>query len=174
MNTNVKQMVTGAFLLVLGIILPFFTMQIPEIGNMLLPMHLPVILCGFLLNWKYGLLIGFLTPMLRSLLFGMPPMFPTAFAMSFELATYGISIALLHQYQKHSIKEIYITLISSMFIGRIVWGLVMMTIMNVSQGTFSFAIFFTSAFLNAVPGILLQLFLVPILIQSLKKIGFTS
>ena len=84
-----KKIVLGAFFIALGLLLPFITGQIPQIGSALLPMHIPVILCGLLLGWKYGLACGFVTPLLRSALFGMPVMFPMAIAMSFELAGYG-------------------------------------------------------------------------------------
>jgi thiamine transporter ThiT len=73
----------------LGLILPFFTGQIPKVGSMMLPMHIPVLLCGLICGWKYGLMAGAVLPLLRSALFGMPPLFPTAAAMAFELAAYG-------------------------------------------------------------------------------------
>lgn len=167
---NTKDLMTASLLLALGIILPTFTMQIPNFGSMLLPMHFPVLLCGFLLGWRYSCLVGFLTPLLRSVLFGMPPMFPTAIAMAFELAAYGISVALLYNYLKHSISNIYISLIGGMMIGRIIWGIVMMLLMNVTQGSFTFSIFVAGAFLNAIPGILLQLFLIPPIVISIQKV----
>ena len=76
-------------LLALGLILPLVTGNIPRVGNMLLPMHLPVFLGGLLLGWQYGLILGAVLPLMRSLLFGMPPLYPVALAMTFELATYG-------------------------------------------------------------------------------------
>ena len=86
----VKKISLSAMFFALGLILPFFTGQIPQIGSMLLPMHIPVFLCGFICGWKYGGVIGFLLPLMRYALFGMPPIYPTGIAMSFELATYGI------------------------------------------------------------------------------------
>lgn len=73
---KVTKMVVASLLLAIGIILPFLTMQIPEIGNMLLPMHLPVFISGFLLGPGYGMLVGFILPLIRSLLFGVPAFFP--------------------------------------------------------------------------------------------------
>ena len=89
MSTKTKRLVISALLLAAGLVLPFLTGGIPNFGRMLLPMHLPVLLCGFVCGWKWGLLVGFVTPLLRSVLFGMPPMVPTALAMAFELAAYG-------------------------------------------------------------------------------------
>ena len=76
--------------LALGYVLPFFTGQIPAVGKMLLPMHIPVLLCGFVCGWQYGLMVGFIVPLFRSVLAGMPVMMPTAVGMAFELATYGV------------------------------------------------------------------------------------
>ena len=84
-----KKLVLASLFLAIGLILPFFTGQIPAIGNMLLPMHIPVLICGFVCGWKYGFLVGGIMPILRSFLFGMPVIFPNAIAMAVELATYG-------------------------------------------------------------------------------------
>ena len=88
-NNRVKQLVLSALFLALALVLPFLTGQIPEVGKMLCPMHLPVLLCGFFCSWPWGLAIGLIAPVLRSFMFGMPPLFPAAVCMSVELATYG-------------------------------------------------------------------------------------
>ena len=95
MKQNTKNLVLAAMFLAIGLVLPFFTGQIPQIGSMLLPMHLPVLLCGLLCGWQYGAVVGLVLPMLRYVLFGMPPLL-TAVAMSFELLTYGLVIGLLY------------------------------------------------------------------------------
>ena len=87
---------SGMFL-ALAYVLPFLTGQIPEIGSMLCPMHIPVLLCGFVCGAPYGLVVGFIAPMLRSLTLGMPPLFSTATAMAFELAVYGLVAGLLYK-----------------------------------------------------------------------------
>ena len=81
-------------MLALALVLPFLTGQLPQIGNMLCPMHLPVLLCGFLLGWPWGLAVGVTAPLLRSALFGMPPLYPVALAMCLELGCYGLVIGL--------------------------------------------------------------------------------
>lgn len=167
-KTSIQQIVIASVLLALGLFLPFFTMQIPDIGNKLLPMHLPILLCGFVLNWKYGLFLGFLTPILRSLIFSMPVLYPTAFAMAFELATYGFITALCYRLFPKKLSSIYGSLIIGMLAGRIVWGLVMMAIMSISQEMFTISIFYTSAVLNAIPGIILQLLIIPLLVKALQ------
>jgi thiamine transporter ThiT len=91
-----KKMVLSALFIALGLVLPFFTGQIPQIGSRLLPMHIPILLCGFVCGAPFGLAAGFITPLLRSLIFGMPPMMPTAVAMAFELAAYGLFVIALN------------------------------------------------------------------------------
>jgi len=167
---STKHLVLTALFLALGIVLPFLTGQIPEIGSMLLPMHLPVLLCGFVCGWPYGLAVGFITPLLRSLLFGMPPMFPKAVAMAFELAAYGALAGLFYRLLplKNTLR-IYLSLIGSMLGGRIVYGLVCIPLMGLARVPYSFAIFFTSAFTEALPGIVVQLLLIPALLLALQK-----
>ena len=159
----------------LGIVLPFLTGQIPEIGSMLCPMHIPVLICGFICGWKYGLIVGFATPLLRSAIFQMPPMYPTAIAMSFELGAYGLIAGILYNIIQNKCKSLilgnYITLIIAMLLGRIVWGIAYF-VMALLDGTlvFTFEIFITAAFVSAWPGIVLQLLLIPFLITALDKV----
>ena len=94
-KTSTLNLVLGALFMALAIIMPFITGQIPEVGSMLLPMHLPVLICGFVCGWKYGLAVGFVVPLLRSVMFGMPPLMPTGVCMACELAAYGACTGLL-------------------------------------------------------------------------------
>ena len=92
-NSYIKKITLSAMFLAIGLVLPFLTGQIPEIGSMLLPMHIPVLLCGLICGWQYGGAVGLIVPLLRNLLFGMPPM-PGAVSMAFDLAAYGLIIGL--------------------------------------------------------------------------------
>lgn len=169
-NKKILNLVLAAMFLALGIVLPLFTGQIKQIGNMLLPMHIPVMLCGLICGWQYGAVVGCITPLLRSALFSMPVMFPNAFAMAFELATYGLVIGLLFSHSKQkSIKSIYISLLAAMVSGRIVWGIVEMLILGLGEGGFTLTMFVTSSFLNAIPGIILQIILIPVIMLALSK-----
>lgn len=164
-----KNLVNAALCLALCMVLPFLTGQIPQIGSALSPMHIPVLLCGFICGWPYGLVVGFLAPLLRFMLFGMPPIFPTGIAMAFELASYGVVTGLLYKKLPKTIPNIYISLIVSMLAGRVVWGIVMSIIAGVSQVQFSLQLFLAGAFLNAVPGIICHLILIPVIVVSLQK-----
>ena len=124
MNKTLKNTVISALFIAIGFILPFFTGQIKEIGNMLLPMHLPVLLCGLVCGYKYGLAVGVILPISRSLIWGMPIIYPTAVAMAFELATYGVVIGILFAIsKKQNLFAIYRSLIAAMIAGRVVWGI---------------------------------------------------
>lgn len=165
-----KKLVYSAMCLALCLVLPFLTGQIPEIGSMLLPMHIPVLLCGFLCGAGWGAAVGFTAPLLRHLLFSMPPM-PGCISMAFELATYGLVVGLLHKKLGKSVKGIYMSLICAMVAGRLVWGAAQMAIMGLSGGSFPFSAFAAGAFTSAIPGIVLQLVLIPVLVRALDKAG---
>lgn len=169
---GMKRFVLAAMFLTLGLVLPFFTGQIPQIGKLLLPMHIPVLQCGLICGWRYGLIIGFTTPLLRSLLFGMPILFPTAFAMAFELMTYGFCIGILYE-KSHwkCIKSLYRCMFVTMFVGRVVYGLVEVILLGVGLGQFTVKAYVMTAFVYAIPGIIVQLLLVPMIMLALNRTG---
>ena len=168
----VRTLVTAAMLMALGFVLPFFTGQIPQIGSMLCPMHLPVLLCGLLCGWRYGLAVGFLLPLLRSALLTMPPMFPTAVAMAFELAAYGFLAGFLYARSRwQCVVALYRCLIISMIGGRIVWAVVRVFLSGVSGQAFTWQMFLSGAFLTAIPGIVLQLVFIPAVMVALDRTG---
>ncbi|MBE6999286.1 MAG: ECF transporter S component [Clostridia bacterium] len=166
---TVKRLVYSALLLALALVLPFLTGQIPQIGSALSPMHIPVLLCGFVCGAPWGMAVGLIAPIMRSLLFQMPPMWPTAFAMAFELAAYGFATGLLYKLLPKKNIMIYVNLVTSMLIGRVVWGLVRFLIAGLGGSEFSIALFVAGAFTQAIPGIILHIVLIPILVMALKK-----
>jgi thiamine transporter ThiT len=166
---STRKLVFAALFLALGLVLPFLTAQIPQIGSMLLPMHLPVLLCGFVCGWPYGLLVGAVTPLLRSMLFSMPPLYPTAVAMAFELAAYGLLAGLFYKLLPKKPVYVYVSLILAMLGGRVVWGLVQMILMGLVAQPFTWQIFMAGAFGNALPGILVQLVLIPVIVLALRS-----
>ena len=168
-HSELLKMTLAALFLALAYVLPFLTGQIPEIGSMLLPLHIPVLLCGFICGWPWGLAVGFIAPLLRSFMLGMPPLFPTAVCMAFELAVYGAVCGFVYRILPHKKSSVYAALIIAMLSGRAVWGVAMVVCMGISGGAFSFAMFVAGAFTNAVPGIIVQLVLVPLLVIVLEK-----
>ena len=167
----VRSLVLSALFLALGLVLPFFTGQIPQIGSMLLPMHIPVFLCGLICGWQYGLAVGFIAPMLRMVLFGMPPLL-TAVAMAFELAAYGAIAGFLYNRSRwQCVVALYRSLLIAMVGGRIVWAAVRVVMTGVAGEPFTWQIFLSGALLNAIPGIILQLVFIPALMVALDRTG---
>jgi len=166
---EIRYMILASFFIALGIVLPFITGNIAILGSRFLPMHIPVLFAGIILGWKYGLLVGMITPLLRAVTIGMPPLFPVALVMAFELGTYGFLIGLVYKLLPKKIIYVFLSLILSMIGGRIVWGLAAFIIYPLAGFNFNFQIFLAGAFVNAVPGIILQLILIPTLFIGLKK-----
>ncbi|MBE6731894.1 MAG: ECF transporter S component [Ruminococcaceae bacterium] len=168
MNKLIIKLTYSALCLALGLTLPFLTGQIPEIGAMLCPMHFPVLLCGLLCGWQYGMAVGFVTPLLRSVIFGMPPMM-TAIPMAFELLTYGLLAGLFYKLFENKLIGTYASLISAMVGGRIVWGIAQLIMMGLQGSDFPFSAFIAGSVLNAVPGIIAQIVLIPIIVFALER-----
>ena len=167
--SKTKKLTVTAMLLALGLALPFLTGQIPQIGQMLCPMHIPVFLCGLICGWPWGLGLGFLLPPLRSLLFGMPVLFPNGIAMAFELAAYGFVAGFLYFRKGYfCLRSCYTALIAAMVAGRIVWGLARWVLLGFGAA-FSWKLFVAGALLNAIPGILLHLVLIPAVMVALGR-----
>ncbi len=173
MKTNkLTKMILAGLFIAIGFLLPFLTGQIPQIGSMLSPMHIPVLLCGFVCGPFWGALVGAITPLLRSLILGMPPLFPVATAMAFELTAYGFLAGLLYTILPKKPINVYVSLILAMLIGRVVWGLAMAILMGLSGGSFGFQAFLAGAFINAWPGILLHLIIIPPIVLALERAKF--
>ena len=166
--TLLRHLVYAAVCLALCMLLPFLTGQIPQIGSALSPMHIPVLLAGFLCDPWWAMAVGFVAPMLRHVWLGMPPLI-TAIAMSFELAAYGLFSGLLYRLLPKKTVNIYVSLIGAMILGRIVWGITMVVISGVSGSAFTWSAFIAGALLNAVPGIILHIVLIPILVMALMR-----
>lgn len=171
-QSPVQTLAAAAMMLALGLVLPFFTGQIPQVGGMLCPMHLPVLLCGLLCGWKYGLAVGFVLPPLRFVLFGAPPLFPTGIAMAFELAAYGFLAGFLYARSRwQCVVALYRCLIAAMLGGRIVWAVARIILSGVSGQAFTWQMFLSGAFLTAIPGIVLQLVFIPVVMVALDRTG---
>lgn len=175
MKTSVKNLALSAMFLALGLVLPLLTGQLPQMGSMFLPMHLPVLICGLLCGWEYGAAVGLVLPLLRSVLFGMPPIFPTAVAMTFELAAYGAFAGLLYRKLANTTVNLYVSLLLAMLLGRLVWGVASFLLYSLFlTDTFTFPMFLAGAFLNAWPGIVIQIVCIPLLMLALQRMKLVS
>ena len=169
MRKTVKNLVYSAVCLALCMVLPFLTGQIRSIGNALCPIHIPVLLAGFICGPWWAMSIGTAAPLLRFVLFGMPAIFPMGIAMCFELATYGLVCGLLYQKLPKKVPCIYISLITAMVLGRVVWGIMRALLSGVAQSPFTWAAFFAGAFTTAIPGIITHIVLIPLIVMALRR-----
>lgn len=171
-RTHLVHLTTSAMFLALCLVLPFLTGQIPEIGQMLCPMHFPVFLCAFFCGPYYAAAVGAMAPLFRFLLFGMPPLMPTGLAMCFELFTYGLVAGLLYRLltrlRLSRYLAVYATLVPAMLAGRVIWGAVRVVFYGVGHTAFGWAAFTAGAFTTAFPGIIAQLVLIPLLVFALE------
>ena len=172
-SRQIRKMTYAALYLGIALVLPFITGQIPEIGKMLCPMHIPVLLCGFLCGWPWGLAVGFIAPLLRSVLFGMPALFPSAVAMAFELAAYGAVSGWLYHILPRMKGKVYIVLVIAMVAGRLVWGGAQMILSGLIHSEFTPTLFLAGAVTNAIPGIILHLALIPIVVMAMERAGLS-
>lgn len=173
-NRSTRKLAFAGLFIALGIVLPFMTGKIGPLGRAFLPMHIPVLITGFVIGAPYGMAVGFITPLLNSLLTGMPPLYPSAITMSLELATYGLVTGLLYKYFPKKDIYIYPALIIAMLAGRIVWGITSVILLGIEGGSFTWQAFIAGGFVNALPGIVIQIVIIPIIITTLKRAGYMS
>lgn len=174
-KSHTKKLTLSAMFLAIGFALPMLTGQIPVIGKALLPMHIPIFLCAMVCGWKYALAIGIILPLTRSLIFSVPLLYPTAIAVAFEMATYGLVTGLLFSFkQKRTIGHIYIAMLPAMFAGRIVRCVAEIILLGFSNNAFVFKTFLTGTLLNAIPGIIIQLTLIPAVMLALMRVSLAK
>lgn len=175
MKDQIRKITLSAMFIAIGIVLPFLTGQIPQVGKMLLPMHIPVFLCGLICGWQYGGVVGFVLPLMRSMMFGAPVIFPMATSMALELMTYGLVAGLLYGLSRHQcIIALYRSLIIAMLAGRAVWGAAQIVFLNMQGNPFTWDAFMAGAFLTAFPGIIVQLLLIPAIMLALHRTGLVK
>ena len=164
-----RKLIYSAVCIALAMVLPFLTGQIPEIGKSLQPMHIAALLAGFLCGWQYGAVVGLMSPLMRSFIFSAPKLYPDAIVMTFELAAYGLLAGLLYKLLPKKTGYIYVSLIGAMLGGRLVWGITKYIVLGVKGTAFPMSAFIAGGFVNALPGIILQIVLVPVIVMVLKK-----
>ena len=168
-NNRLSNLVLSAMFLALALVLPLLTGQVQQLGNALCLIHIPVLLCGYFCGPWYAMTVGFAAPLLRFVIFGMPPLIPRGIAMSFELAAYGLISGLLYRLLPKKKSSIYLSLLGAMLAGRLVWGAVRTIFYGLGKSEFGWAAFIAGAFTTAIPGIILQLVLIPLLVMALEK-----
>ncbi len=167
--THTKKLVITALCIAIGIVLPTMLHGIPNAGSIFLPLHFTVLICGLTCGAVYGGISGVLTTLLSHMMTGMPPAFILP-SMICELATYGIIAGFMYDFIKVRNKntKIVVSLVSAMLLGRIVYGLLNAILFQV--GTYNLNIWMTSMFITALPGIIVQLLLIPFVVRAIEKI----
>lgn len=162
---STRELTKSGLILALSIIIPSIFHMAGINGAIFLPMHIPVMVGAFFLSLPYAIVVGLLAPLLSSLLVGMPPLYPIAVIMIFELAVYAGVISLL----KDKV-NVYVNLILSMFIGRIAAGATLFVLLNVFALKFApVTVYIKGAITTGLPGIIVQIILIPIIIKVLRK-----
>lgn len=161
-----KRLVIAGLFLAIGVLIPSIFHTVGIAGTVFLPMHIPVLLGGFLLPPHLALILGMVTPLLNSMVTGMPQLFPIGLIMIFELGFYGFIASIL--YRKLRMPSI-LSLIFSMFVGRIVAGLIVFILATFFQVQMDPILYIIGGASTGLPGIIIQLVLVPTLIHSIVK-----
>ena len=165
--TPVKKLVFTAVCAALCLVLPMAFHTVPNAGTIFLPMHIPVLLCGLICGWPYGGVCGLIGPLISSLVTGMPPaaMLPS---MMVECCAYGFTAGLLMKYvhTKRAVADLYISLVSAMVVGRAVAGFAKAWIFTPGISPFAWV---TTSLVTGIPGIVIQLLLMPMIVLALTK-----
>lgn len=166
--TNTKKAIICAIMIAMCVVLPMAFHAIPNAGSIYLPMHIPVLLCGLVTCWPYGLLCGIAGPVMSHLITAMPGIgyLPQ---MVIELAAYGFISGLLMNFLpvKNETAKVYTSLIGAMLLGRVVSGISKALIF--AKGSYSITLWVTSLFVTGLPGIIIQIIFIPVIYFALKK-----
>lgn len=169
---SLLRLTATAVCLALAMLLPFFTGQLRELGQALSPMHLPVLLCGLLCGWPWGLLCGVVAPLFRSLCFGMPLLFPHAIGMAAELGGYGFLSGFLYRRLPKRLPFLYLSLLGGMIFGRVTgaaFKLILLTAGLIEE--YSLALFVSGYLVGTLPGMAVQLLFIPPIVTALRRAG---
>ena len=181
-NRTLAALTMSGALLAIGLVLPFVTGQIPAVATIISPLHIPALIGGFVLGPVWGMVLGAILPLVRSVLFGLPA-FPTAaLPMVFELAAYGLFCGLLDPlfrriFGTKRLPALITAQLAAMLLGRIVGGAAKALLLTFgiigAKAPFTLAVFFTSYFISTAPGALIHLVLVPAVVTALEKAGLS-
>ena len=173
-NSALYKMVVTALLLAIGLALPFLLGQVEVLGQAISPLHIPALLCGLTCGWGWGLTLGAVLPILRSLLFGMPPMV-AAIPMAFELAAYGALTGLIYPLllklfkNRSHLPAMVISMLAAMILGRIAGGAAKACIMGFQGNSYTFSTFIAAYFTGTAVGAVIHLIIVPAVALALEK-----
>ena len=173
-NDSLYRLLITAIMLALGMVLPFLTGQIPTIGQLISPLHIPAFICGLTCGWVWGAALGFLLPVARGLIFGMPPFPAVGLPMAFEMLFYGLLTGLLYPrlrkaFEGKAIVAILIAMVIAMIAGRCAGGITRAVMMGMQGQGYAFSAFFASYFTGTAVGAVIHLIVCPLIVLALEK-----
>lgn len=167
---SVKNVIRAGLFMAMGFVLPLLTGQLPVVGQMLLPMHIPVFFCAFFCGPLYALGVGCALPLLRSLIFGVPVLYPVAIAVALEMAIYGGVTGFVYaRIKKNTLRAVYCCMLPAMLLGRVGRCLLQAVLVGLQGNAFVMKTFITGVLLHSLPGIALQLLIVPTVTVSVWR-----
>ncbi|MBQ2927323.1 MAG: ECF transporter S component [Oscillospiraceae bacterium] len=166
-KNSARNLTLTAMCVALCVVLPIAFHSIPNAGSVMLPMHIPVLICGMICGWPNGFLCGLMGPLLSSALTGMPPVAVLP-AMMVECGMYGLVSGLMLKYvhTRSTYGDLYIALVTAMLAGRVVSGIAKALIFTPGM---AFSAWISASFVTALPGILIQLVFLPSVVFTLMK-----
>ena len=168
---SIRRMVNTAVLIAIGIVLPIVFHMIPVGlgGRALLPMHIPILLAGLIAGPLYGFFAGLITPVLSSMLTGMPAAGIVTYGMMVELSVYGAVAGFTMRIvrTKRTTVDLYVSLVAAMIAGRVATGIAQAFVLF--DGAYAIGLWITSYFTTSIPGIVLQMVFIPIIVVALEK-----
>ena len=172
-SQSLRRLVIGAMLIAAALVLPMFLGNVQLFMQGVSPMHIPALIAGLTLGPWWGAAVSFIMPLLRGLLFGMPPLMPTGLCMAFELAAYGLITGLLYpifvrRFGKNHVPAILITMLIAMVAGRCVGGVAQALISLGRGGSYGLQAFVTAYFVKTAVGAVLHLIVVPVIVLALE------
>lgn len=131
------------------------------LGQILLPMHIPVLVLGFCMGPWAGLAAGALSPVISYLITGMPSLalLPCMIA---EIAAYGILAGFFRDMRLNSVCKI----LSVQILGRLARVLTASVIMFITKKETVFLLTNLKSMIWGLPGIILQLVIVSLIIRK--------
>lgn len=167
-RTQIRNLTFSALFLAMALLLPFLTGQIPQIGSLLSPMHIPAFLCGYVCGPLWGAVVGIVAPLLRHVLFGMPPL-TVALPMCVELAVYAVIAGVLYRIFPKKPLWLYVSLAISMIGGRLIYSVIEMAMLGLSEEAFTPWLVILSTVTGTWAGIIVHFIIVPPLVMLIDK-----
>lgn len=166
MKYSAKDLAIGGLFGALGVVLPIL-FHLVGLGKTLLPMHLPVLVCGFLVSPAVAFAVGFVTPLTSSVLTGMPPLVPTALLMTLELATLALTASLC--YQKLRLPTV-VSVLVAIVAARVVGGLELLALAPLMGFKPNLAVYLTQSVLFSLPGLMMQIVAAPLAVAAINRV----